>query len=109
LLWPSRAGFSALKHGEPAPPPAPRTPVLVVAGGDIVTIIWKQMRPDPDDVWNAAATTEILGVVFLGGGDGILHALSATDGHTLWEYDSAREFTTVNQLKAKAARFAVWE
>jgi predicted SnoaL-like aldol condensation-catalyzing enzyme len=37
------------KQGEPAPPPAPRTPALVVAEGDIVTIIWKQMRPDPDD------------------------------------------------------------
>jgi len=37
------------KQGEPAPPPAPRTPALVVAEGDIVTIIWKQMQPDPND------------------------------------------------------------
>jgi predicted SnoaL-like aldol condensation-catalyzing enzyme len=34
-----------------APPPrlAPRTQELIMAEGDLVTVIWKQARPDPDD------------------------------------------------------------
>ncbi len=52
-------------------------------------------------VWNAAGASAIPGVVFIAGGDGTLHAISAADGHTLWEYRTARDFTTVNQVKAK--------
>src|SRR5579875_2215989 len=46
------------------------------------------------------AVTVIPGVVFAGGWDGVLHALSTTDGHELWQYDTAREYTTVNGGKA---------
>ena len=53
------------------------------------------------DVGQAAAVTAIPGVAFVGGWDGKLHALSTTDGHILWEFDTTREFTTVNGVKAK--------
>ena len=71
---------------------------------------------DGQAVWNAAnppcgdrkeckqshpaAVTAIPGVVFSGTMDGRLRAYGAQDGKTLWEYDTAREFQTVNGVKA---------
>lgn len=48
-----------------------------------------------------AAVTVIPGVVFAGGWDGVLHALFTTDGHEIWSFDTAREFTTVNGIEAR--------
>lgn len=48
-----------------------------------------------------AALTAIPGVVFSGGWDGVVRALSTDDGRVLWEYDTVREFTTVNGVAAK--------
>jgi polyvinyl alcohol dehydrogenase (cytochrome) len=48
-----------------------------------------------------AAATLIPGVVFSGGWDGVLHALSTVDGSSLWEYNTAHEYTTVNGVPAK--------
>jgi polyvinyl alcohol dehydrogenase (cytochrome) len=53
-----------------------------------------------------AAVSVIPGVVFTAGWDGRLDALSAADGHVLWEYDTAREFSTVNNVKAKGGTMA---
>lgn len=50
---------------------------------------------------NSAATSAIPGVAFVGGSDGKLHALSTKDGKILWEYDTAREYQTVNGIPAK--------
>jgi len=47
---------------------------------------------------NNAAATIIPGVVFVGGTDGKLHALSTTDGGALWEFDTAKNFDTVNKV-----------
>ncbi|HWF11314.1 MAG TPA: PQQ-binding-like beta-propeller repeat protein [Bryobacteraceae bacterium] len=47
---------------------------------------------------NNAAATMIPGVVFVAGADGKLHALSATDGSSLWEFDTAQKFDTVNKV-----------
>lgn len=47
---------------------------------------------------NNAAATLIPGVVFVGGTNGKLHALSTTDGSSLWEFDTARDFDTVNKV-----------
>jgi polyvinyl alcohol dehydrogenase (cytochrome) len=49
---------------------------------------------------HAAAVTAIPGVVFSGTMDGRLRALSTRDGKTLWEYDTSRDFETVNGVKA---------
>jgi polyvinyl alcohol dehydrogenase (cytochrome) len=48
-----------------------------------------------------AAVTAISGVIFSGGWDGVLHALSTADGHSLWEYDTAHPFATVNGVAGK--------
>ena len=48
-----------------------------------------------------AALTVIPGVVFSGGQDGVLRALSTTDGKQLWQFDTLRDFTTVNGVAAR--------
>ncbi len=44
--------------------------------------------------------TAIPGIVFSGGFDGVLRALSATDGKVVWQFDTVREFQTVNGVAA---------
>lgn len=48
-----------------------------------------------------SALSAIPGVVFSTGWDGVVHALSAADGHVLWEYDTVKPFETVNKVAAK--------
>lgn len=43
----------------------------------------------------------IPGVVFSGGWDGVLRALSAADGKVIWQFDTARDFQTVNGIEAR--------
>lgn len=50
---------------------------------------------------NPAATSAIPGAVFAGSADGMLRALSMTDGKVLWEYNTARDYETVNGVVAK--------
>ena len=45
--------------------------------------------------------TAIPGVVFSGGWDGVLRALSGSDGHVIWEYNTVHEFETVNGVPGK--------
>jgi polyvinyl alcohol dehydrogenase (cytochrome) len=51
-------------------------------------------------VGHGAATTAIPGAVFVGGSDGRLYAVSTADGRTLWTFDTARSFDTVNKVEA---------
>jgi polyvinyl alcohol dehydrogenase (cytochrome) len=53
-------------------------------------------RPGQD-----GALTVIPGAVISGGWDGVLRVLSSSDGHTLWEYNTIRDFETVNHIAAK--------
>jgi polyvinyl alcohol dehydrogenase (cytochrome) len=48
-----------------------------------------------------SATTVVPGVVFQGGSDGTLLALSTSDGATLWEFDTNRAFDAVNKVPAR--------
>ena len=49
----------------------------------------------------SAAVTGIPGVVFTGGWDGILRALSTVDGKILWQFNTVQDFKTVNGVEAK--------
>jgi polyvinyl alcohol dehydrogenase (cytochrome) len=49
----------------------------------------------------SAAITVIPGVVFSGATNGVMRAYAASDGHVLWEFNTARPFTTVNGVAAK--------
>ncbi|MBZ5559272.1 MAG: PQQ-binding-like beta-propeller repeat protein [Acidobacteriia bacterium] len=47
------------------------------------------------------------GAVFSGSIDGHFRAYAAKDGHVLWDFDTAREFDTVNGLKARGGSIDV--
>jgi polyvinyl alcohol dehydrogenase (cytochrome) len=49
----------------------------------------------------SAAVTGIPGVVFSGSMDGHVRAYAARDGRIIWDFDTARDFKTVNGIKAK--------
>lgn len=48
-----------------------------------------------------APATVIPGVVFSGSMDGHLRAYSTTDGSIVWDFDTLRDFDTINGVKAK--------
>src|SRR5262245_17034729 len=50
---------------------------------------------------NPAATSAIPGVVFTGSADGTLRGLSTGNGQVLWQYNTARDYETVNGVSAK--------
>jgi polyvinyl alcohol dehydrogenase (cytochrome) len=54
-----------------------------------------------------AAPTVLPGVVFEGSTHGLLYALAASDGHLLWQFDTARSFDTVNGVTAHGGAIAV--
>ncbi|HMC57603.1 MAG TPA: PQQ-binding-like beta-propeller repeat protein, partial [Candidatus Solibacter sp.] len=91
---------------------APLTPDPKVGGGlfalDIATgkRIWAAPPPSCEgrshcSPAQSAAISAIPGVVFSGGVDGRLRAYSTGDGKIIWDFDTVREFTTVNGLIAK--------
>jgi polyvinyl alcohol dehydrogenase (cytochrome) len=53
-------------------------------------------RPGQD-----GALTAIPGAVVSGGWDGLIRILSTRDGHVLWEYNTVRDFETVNHVAAR--------
>ena len=74
---------------------------------DLATGVEKWFRPlkNPEQMAShrgiVAAVSVIPGVFFAPGMDGILRAVSTTDGSPLWEFDTAQEFPTVNGVAAK--------
>jgi polyvinyl alcohol dehydrogenase (cytochrome) len=50
-----------------------------------------------------AAITVIPGVVFAGSNDGAIRGYSTKDGSVIWEFDTNRDFETVNGVPAKGA------
>ena len=90
-LTPNPGGLHAVKlaTGERAwftPPPAPKCGSVPRCNAAIL-----------------AALTVIPGAVFTGSNDGGVRAYSTKDGSLLWEYDTNRDFTTVNGVPAKGA------
>jgi polyvinyl alcohol dehydrogenase (cytochrome) len=71
-------------------------------------IRWQTGAPTPVCSWGAQecphaqaqAVTVIPGVAFSGSMDGHLRAYSTIDGKILWDYGTARDFVTVNRVKA---------
>jgi polyvinyl alcohol dehydrogenase (cytochrome) len=76
---------------------------------DLVTgdRVWYQPPADlkckASPTCNAAlisAPTLIAGALFAGANDGGLRAYSTKDGEVIWEFDTNREFVTINQVRA---------
>lgn len=66
---------------------------------------WKAPHPGCGDrpgcsPAQSAAVTAIPGVIFSGGLDGHLRAYAAADGRIIWDVDTAREYPTINGVKA---------
>jgi polyvinyl alcohol dehydrogenase (cytochrome) len=79
---------------------------LVAIGLSSGQPVWRTPVPScgertPCNPAQTAAVTAIPGVVFSGTIDGQLRAYSTRDGQILWDYDTAREFATVNGITAK--------
>ena len=88
----------------PDQPPSPGVFALDLMTGEVV---WSTPTPDvcgdtPRCLRaNSAQPTAIPGVVFAGGLDGHIRAYAADDGHIVWDYDTAREYETVNGVPAR--------
>jgi polyvinyl alcohol dehydrogenase (cytochrome) len=69
---------------------------------------WYTAAPTPACSWGpeacshaeAAAVTVIPGAALSGSMDGHLRAYSTIDGKVLWDYDTAKDFVTINGIKA---------
>jgi polyvinyl alcohol dehydrogenase (cytochrome) len=48
-----------------------------------------------------SAVSAITGIVFSPSNDGAVRAYSATDGAVVWQFDTNREFTTLNRVRAR--------
>jgi polyvinyl alcohol dehydrogenase (cytochrome) len=63
---------------------------------------WHVWPLGPDSrVSFGSATTLVPGVIFQGGSDGTLLALSTADGKTLWQFNTNREFESTNKVVTK--------
>lgn len=89
-------------------PDQPSAPGLY--GLDLMTgeVVWS--APSPTDTCedrrrcyaaNSAAPTVMPGVVFAGGLDGHIRAYSTEDGRVVWDFDTARDFETVNGVPGR--------
>ena len=75
--------------------------VAAVRLGDGQRVWYTPLNSTPEKrVTHSAAATVIPGVVFVGGSDGRLWALSSGDGRSLWSFETARPFDTVNAVAA---------
>jgi polyvinyl alcohol dehydrogenase (cytochrome) len=80
-----------------------------VAAVDMLTGERKWLTPlapaeipgEPPRPGQSAAVTAIPGVVFSGGWDGRLRAVAAGNGNVIWEYNTVRDYTTVNGVPGK--------
>ena len=97
--------YFALQNAHVAPNSADDGVAAVrLAGGErgwFEALVPAEVPGEPGRPGQSAAVTCIPGVVFSGGWDGVLHALSTDDGHIIWKYNTVREFETVNGVRAK--------
>jgi polyvinyl alcohol dehydrogenase (cytochrome) len=126
LLWHARAGVGGLLGGVQWGPATDGTNVYVAVsdlafegrsidptkGGGISAysvsdgkLIWKTPPPGcgdrrPCSPAQSQAVTAIPGAVFSGSIDGHLRAYATADGKIIWDFDTARDFDTVNKVVA---------
>jgi polyvinyl alcohol dehydrogenase (cytochrome) len=110
MEWGSAAddqvGYFPVADAQHGPDIAGGVHALQLATGEVV---WSTRPPKVDCASSpracvqaqSAAITVIPGVVFSGATNGIMRAYSATDGKVIWEYNTAREFNTVNGVAGK--------
>jgi polyvinyl alcohol dehydrogenase (cytochrome) len=125
VVWQSKAGEGAALRGIEWGPAADHRSLYVALSGqaaepenasgaleaiDMKTGIrrWYTAAPTPACSWGAQAcshaeaqaVTVIPGIAFSGSMDGHLRAYSTIDGKIVWDYDTAKDFVTINGIKA---------
>lgn len=78
--------------------PSPGLYALNITSGKVV---WKTPSPSWRVPANSAAPTVIPGIVFAGTLDGHIRAYATSDGKILWDFDTARDYETVDGIKGK--------
>lgn len=70
--------------------------------------VWSAPAPEPDcmdlpgcNAGQPAAATLIPGILFAGSMDGHMRAYDAKNGDVLWDYDTKREYDTINGVTAR--------
>lgn len=121
LVWQQRVGHGGVDGGIEWGPAADGDKVYVAIddgdrspqkGGGLFALdlatgkqVWSTPAPPcenrPCRPVQSAAVTVVPGIVFSGSADGHLRAYSTQDGKIIWDYDTVREFITVNGIKAK--------
>ncbi len=117
IMWGSSADNNAVYIGSVTPLAgqagnslgAPGTTALDIDTGEV---LWRALAPKPDctpgprcSVSVSAGITSIPGVVFVPSRDGHLRAYASKDGALIWDFNSKREFETVNGIKAQGGTF----
>jgi polyvinyl alcohol dehydrogenase (cytochrome) len=98
-----RNGYFATADGQLGPKAGGLAAIDLASGAEV----WRTAPPAGDCTGAAcvqaqsAAITAIPGVVFSGATNGIMRAYATGDGKVIWEYNTARPFTTVNGVTAK--------
>jgi polyvinyl alcohol dehydrogenase (cytochrome) len=98
-----RNGYFATADGQLGPKAGGLAAIDLATGKEV----WRTAPPAGDCAGAAcvqaqsAAITAIPGVVFSGATNGIMRAYASADGKVIWEYNTARPFTTVNGVTAK--------
>ena len=92
----------AIDNGDSLLQPSPGIYALDITSGKL---IWKTATPDCDKKdclrSNSAAPVVIPGIVFAGALDGHMRAYSSKDGKILWDFDTVKEYETVDGIKGK--------
>jgi polyvinyl alcohol dehydrogenase (cytochrome) len=104
IQWGSAADHRNLYVAGAGLPPGGVTAIDLKTG----SIRWRTPAPAPVCSWGARncvqaqpqAVTVMPGIAFAGALDGHLRAYSTINGNIVWDFDTAREFPTVNDVKA---------
>ncbi len=94
IMWGSAADGRLAYFPVTRTTPALGLAAVRLADGEIA---WRASPPEG----GAAPVTVIPGAVFFGSSAGIVYAYSTDDGHSLWQFDTAHEFPTVNGVEAR--------
>jgi polyvinyl alcohol dehydrogenase (cytochrome) len=116
IRWQSKANDAAVAGGELNTAADHRNLYVASSPGDLATLDirtgarrWHVPFPSPACAGTdqscshapASAMAVMPGIAFSGSMDGHLRAYSSIDGKVVWDFDTARDFQTVNRLSAR--------